>query len=856
MRLATAFVEVRPDTKAFKADLQKQTEADARDVGKTLGQALAGGAFIAGAKRAVDAASSLQQAVGGTSAVFGESADSVEDWAQRADEAAGLSERAARELTSQIGGLLKGFGFTNDEAADLSVTLATLGADLAATFGGKPEEAVQALGAALRGETDPLERFGIALNQTLVNQKAVELGLAASTSAVDQNAKAQATLALITERSADAQGQFAREADTAAGQAAISAAKAENAAADLGENLLPIYTKLAEVVGSVADVFGSLPEPVQTAVIALAGVAALSGPVKAASEAVGTLATITRTALSRGLDTAAKGAFDLAGNLGKVSLGAGGLGIALAGATLLLKSYQDQKAQAARIEEEYTRILSEQTDGIDENTAAFAGQEILKGGLGEALRDADADVRAFTDGITEQTDRVKELDDGYNLLLDGSDAVAEALRDAGLEGSAFGDELQRLADSGALTDKQLADLVERLAAQADGYQDATVNAENKAAADEAAGVAAEESAPKVAAATEALDENEQAAKEAAESVDLFREAVEKALQPLDFEEAVDAQTQALLDLAEDVENRRKAVADAQQALDDLRSQRSDQSVADTRRIADAEEALAEARARVADTDSERAAKIQAIADAEQNLARAREDAGGGGVSDQDIADAQQAVADAIAATSTALDGNSEAALRNRDAIRELVDGAVNVIEKGREQGRSLEELQLIRAFEIDQLRDQLKALGFNEDQIEDYIEVIEDIPLTKATTITADTSKAEAKINALLEIMARVPTSIDAAVADRNLQKVAAGKFAAGGDVPDGLFTVGENGTELMRKQGANLEVIAGSPTQMFDAVGEDQLLTQREMVALLRAVAANTAGGTDLHRTARAGAA
>jgi hypothetical protein len=45
--------------------------------------------------------------------------------------------------------------------------------------------------------------------------------LADTVTAVDATAKAQAALAIITEQTADVQGQFARESSTAAGAAAI-----------------------------------------------------------------------------------------------------------------------------------------------------------------------------------------------------------------------------------------------------------------------------------------------------------------------------------------------------------------------------------------------------------------------------------------------------------------------------------------------------------------------------------------------------------------------------------------------------------------------------------------------------------
>lgn len=210
------------------------------------GMLAAAGLAAAGLFKAGQSAADLEQAVGGTEAVFKDASGAIEKFAKTAADKFGLSERAAREATTGLGGQLKGLGFELDAAAAKSIELTETAADLAATYGGTTAEAVQALGAALRGEADPAERFNLFLNQTRVNAKAVELGLAANTSQVDANAKAQATLALITEQSADAQGQAAREYDSASAAMQRANANIENAKAALGEAVAPI-------LGSVAD---------------------------------------------------------------------------------------------------------------------------------------------------------------------------------------------------------------------------------------------------------------------------------------------------------------------------------------------------------------------------------------------------------------------------------------------------------------------------------------------------------------------------------------------------------------------------------------------------------------------------
>lgn len=224
--------------------------------------AVAGAALFATAQKA----GALEQAVGGTEAVFKDASKIIDGFAKNSARSMGLSERQFREATTRLGGSLKSLGFDIDTAAHRSVELTQVASDLAATYGGTTAEAVDALAAAFRGEADPAERFNLRLNQATVNAKAVELGLAASTSQVDAHAKAQATLALIMEQSADAQGQFAREQDTLMGQQAILAAQWEDMQAAVGKGVMPVLQDLIGVTTDVVNWFSALDKSTQGAV--------------------------------------------------------------------------------------------------------------------------------------------------------------------------------------------------------------------------------------------------------------------------------------------------------------------------------------------------------------------------------------------------------------------------------------------------------------------------------------------------------------------------------------------------------------------------------------------------------------
>jgi hypothetical protein len=228
-------------------------------------------------------ASDLQQASGAVEAVFGSSADAVMGLAAAAAQSTGLAQSEYAGLASVLGAQLKNLGVSQDELVGTTDSLISTGADLAATFGGSTADAVDALTAAFRGETDPIEKYGISIKQADVNAKLAAQGQDKLTGSARKQAETQARLALIMEQSADAHGQFGREADTAAGQQQRAAAETKNALAALGAVLLPIITKAAAGFAQISKFVGDNARTFQI----LAGVAAgLAGAILAVNAAL------------------------------------------------------------------------------------------------------------------------------------------------------------------------------------------------------------------------------------------------------------------------------------------------------------------------------------------------------------------------------------------------------------------------------------------------------------------------------------------------------------------------------------------------------------------------------------------
>ncbi len=245
-------------TDAIKA--MDEAAGKSKTFGDRLGTAAKarGAALVAigvGAKVAVDAASELEQATGAVSSVFGEYAAEMMQYGKDAADAVGLSQSEYGNMASILGAQLKNMGISLEEAAGQSNDLIGLGADLAATFGGSTSDAVSALSSLLRGERDPIERYGVSIKQADIEAQKAKMGLDGLSGEAAKNADLQATLALLTSQTADAQGQFAREADSAAGSAQTAAAHFENAKAALGEALLPIVTAMSQKLSELAGWF-------------------------------------------------------------------------------------------------------------------------------------------------------------------------------------------------------------------------------------------------------------------------------------------------------------------------------------------------------------------------------------------------------------------------------------------------------------------------------------------------------------------------------------------------------------------------------------------------------------------------
>jgi hypothetical protein len=137
---------------------------------------------------AVNAASDLIETQNKVGQIFGESSDAILEFAQTSVTALGQTETMALEAAATFAQFGKAAGLADQDLVDFSTDLVTLSADLASFNNSSPQEAITAIGSALRGEAEPLRRFGVLLDDAALKAQALTMGTRKETSPVQQTA--------------------------------------------------------------------------------------------------------------------------------------------------------------------------------------------------------------------------------------------------------------------------------------------------------------------------------------------------------------------------------------------------------------------------------------------------------------------------------------------------------------------------------------------------------------------------------------------------------------------------------------------------------------------------------------------
>lgn len=280
-----ALKNLEEETKSF-GSVFKQQIASASAKMKELGEKMTNigsqmttkvtAPIVAGFTASAAAASDYEENINKIDVAFGDNAGAVKDWANNALQQFGLSKVAATDAVSAFGALGKGIGLASGDAAEMSVNLAGLSADLASYFNTSTDESAKALEGIFTGETEALKKFGVVMNETNLKQFAEDQGLVYSE--LSQTEKTMLRYQFVLEKTGDAQGDYARTSDGTANSTKTFKAAISDVGVAIGTQVLPIITPFIQKLTEIITSFSNLNPETQKTIVIIGMVVAAIGP--------------------------------------------------------------------------------------------------------------------------------------------------------------------------------------------------------------------------------------------------------------------------------------------------------------------------------------------------------------------------------------------------------------------------------------------------------------------------------------------------------------------------------------------------------------------------------------------------
>lgn len=245
------------DDKGFKSGLDKM-----QSIAKTGFSAIAGAVGVASTAiagligKSVSMAGDLEQQIGGTEAVFGKFAETVQDKAAKAFDQMGISANDFMATANKMGALMQGSGLDIETSMELSTQAMQRAADVASIMGIDVNAAMESVAGAAKGNFTMMDNLGVAMNATTIEAYALSKGITTSYNEMDNATKVGLAMEMFLEKTAYAAGNYAKENQTFAGS--FNTLKAATS------NFLSGAGGIEDVADALVDFGGILVESIGT----------------------------------------------------------------------------------------------------------------------------------------------------------------------------------------------------------------------------------------------------------------------------------------------------------------------------------------------------------------------------------------------------------------------------------------------------------------------------------------------------------------------------------------------------------------------------------------------------------------
>ena len=412
----------------------------------TAGNALTAGLTVplaAAGVASVNFSSDMQEAINKVEVAFGGAADSVKEWSSTTLNSIGLAQGTALDMAALFGDMATSMGYSQDAAAQMSMALVNLAADLASFKNIGIDQASTALKSNFTGETESRKELGVVMTQANLEAYALAEGYTTAYTAMDQAQQVAVRYQYVLANTQNAQGDFARTSDSTANQLRIFRESLKEAAATAGDELLPVITPIIGKLNELIQTFGDLDEGTQKAVVqtglflaALGPMLKVTGGITTAVKAGITVYQTLRTVMAA--NTAATTAATAAQTGLNAAMAANPVGLLVTAIGTLLAVLGSFAVSAALTAESTDTLASSINEArqayedtraeLQESQASTLSMVDALARLAEEEHKTSAEKAAMLELVEQLNEAVPSLSLAYDAQTDSLNLTAEAIR--------------------------------------------------------------------------------------------------------------------------------------------------------------------------------------------------------------------------------------------------------------------------------------------------------------------------------------------------------------------------------------------------------------------------------------------
>ena len=203
-------------------------------------------------------ASSIVESENLLRATYNEGADALLNWADANSEAYGLANASAKQYLSCLIGVLNNTDISSDKLGSMAQNYTRLVGDMASAYNTEIDDAFQAIRSGIAGNTLAMQRYGIVLSVTNLQQFLQSKGIDTTYRSLDAASKQYVRYAYIMEHTAEIQGDYTRTSESFANSVKTLKNEWNNFLSLLGQYaipmLMPIINALRTIIAYAGEV--------------------------------------------------------------------------------------------------------------------------------------------------------------------------------------------------------------------------------------------------------------------------------------------------------------------------------------------------------------------------------------------------------------------------------------------------------------------------------------------------------------------------------------------------------------------------------------------------------------------------